>query len=324
MVDFRLYYKWWRTWHTLPVVPWVRAAAFYRAGRFELALQQYEHGLTLHVGHPAEQCARLDLAYCYFKTRNFDHAEKHLRSVTVQVPTCTEAFLRLAKLQRWTGRPMEAAWTIRRALRECRLEADLVAELMIAVVENGGPTYLVREALEGFQKLSHDQKIEPKVVAAKAKMSLLRGGDLDRSRAILGEICRRADCPIDAYILFAEILLLDDKISHCRHELKRALQIETDNPRVLSLIAESYLRSGPFYNPDYALQLSTSACQASGWRSPREMHILAESYYHVGDRMSALVIAGKAKDAGTKLLGEYKDVKNLERLIESLSSGTQA
>jgi hypothetical protein len=54
------------------------------------------------------------------------------------------------------------------------------------------------------------------------------------------------------------------------------------------------------------------------------MHLLAEAYYHSGDKISALVVASKAKQAGTRLMGTYRDVRMLDELIESLSAGTQA
>jgi len=84
------------------------------------------------------------------------------------------------------------------------------------------------------------------------------------------------------------------------------------------------MKAGPFYNGEYAKQLAIGACQLTNWSSPREMHLLAEAYYHTGDKISALVVASKAKQAGTRLMGTYRDVRVLEQLIESLSSGTQA
>jgi hypothetical protein len=54
------------------------------------------------------------------------------------------------------------------------------------------------------------------------------------------------------------------------------------------------------------------------------MHTLAEAYALSGDKMSALLIATKAKDTGGRLLGSYRDAKHLDKLIQRLSVGTQA
>ena len=321
--NINLLWKWWKTWRTFPVIPWIQAASCYRNGNFELAQKHYESGLRKHADHPAQFCARLDLSYCLFKNRKFEESEKHLKLVIANLPTFKEAHLRLARLQIWTGRSLEAAWTIRRAMREIDGDTELVATFMLAILDNEGPTYLIKEALAAWAKLSIEDKQNPKLQAARARFAMLKG-DVERGRSVLSEIAKRHDAPIEAVVLFAQVLLEEGKIAHCRHELRKALALESDNPRVLSLFAESYLRSGPFYNPEYARQLGTSSCQAANWSSPREMHILAESFYHSGDKISALIIASKARQAGSRLLGEYRDVRNLDRLIESLSQGTQA
>ena len=129
---------------------------------------------------------------------------------------------------------------------------------------------------------------------------------------------------LEDIMLFSEVLLEEDKVAYARQQLRRALVVAPEHPRLLSLFAQSYLKSGPFYNPEYAKQLATQACQSSGWESPREMHILADSYFHEGDKVFALLVASKAKQVGNKLLGAYRGVKTLDKLIEDLSAGTQA
>lgn len=316
--------KWWRTWGTLPVMPWVRAAHFYRLGKYTLAEKSYEAGLKKYRGHPAELCARLDLAYCLFKAQKFEEAEKHLRTVTAQLPTSREAFLRLGKLQQWTGRTLDAAWTMRRALKSVGLDEEILAFFLLAVLENEGPAYMLREAIDYVHALP-----EPGATNARLRAGLVRARFSDprqkkSAQKELEQLACQPDAPLESIVLFAEALLAEGAIDAARQQLRRAMIIEPDHPRVLSLCAESYLKSGEFYNPDYARQLATSACQNSGWLSPREMHVLAESYFHTGDKVSALIMAEKAKQVGSRLLGEYRNVKNLERLIEELSTGTLA
>ena len=321
--NLQLIHKWWKTWRTLPVWSWVRGAACYRAGRFELAERHYKAGLKRHAAHPANFCARLDLAYCLFKLGNLDEAEQLLRNVTNQLPASREAYLRLARLQMWSGRSLEAAWTIRRALRSIEVDPDLAALFLLAVLDNGGPGYLLDEAVEASKKVETEGNDFPRLQAARARLQIERGDD-GAGREALERVAIEEDAPFEAIVMYSELLLGEGKIAHARRQLRRAMIASPDYPRVLSLLAESYMKAGPFYSGEYAKQLAVNACQLTNWASPREMHLLAEAYYHTGDKISALVVASKAKQAGTRLMGTYRDVRVLDQLIESLSSGTQA
>lgn len=319
----RLIMKWWKAWRTLPVWSWVRAASLYRAGKFEHAERLYRFGLKRHSLHPAHFCARLDLAYCFFKLGKLDEAEHTLRYVTTHLPASREAFVRLARLQMWSGHSLEAAWTIRRALRSIDVDPELASLFLIAVLDNGGPSYLLDEAVEASKKVETEGHDFPRLQAARARLELERGSETV-GREVLERVAASDEAPFEAIVMHAELLLADGKIAHSRRQLRRAMVAAPDYPRVLSLLAESYMKAGPFYNGEYAKQLATGACQLTNWSSPREMHLLAEAYYHTGDKISALVVASKAKRAGTRLMGTYRGVRVLDQLIESLSSGTQA
>jgi predicted Zn-dependent protease len=319
----QLVHKWWKTWRTLPVWSWVRGASSYRAGKFELAERLYKAGLKRHGSHPANFCARLDLAYCVFKLGKVEEAEQLLRSVTNQLPASREAYVRLARLQMWSGHSLEAAWTIRRALRSIEVDPELAALFLIAVLDNGGPGYLLDEAVEASDKIETEGDDFPRLQAARARLQIERGDELI-GRESLERVAVADNAPFEAIVMYAELLLEEGKIAHARRQLRRAMVVSPDYPRVLSLLAESYMKAGPFYNGEYAKQLAVNACQLTNWASPREMHLLAEAYYHSGDKISALVVASKAKQAGMRLMGTYRDVRVLDQLIESLSSGTQA
>ncbi|MBX7139112.1 MAG: tetratricopeptide repeat protein [Oligoflexia bacterium] len=311
--------KWWKTWKTLPVLPWVRAASLYRAGKFDRAEAFYRKGIKRAPNHPAQFCARLDLAYCLFKSGKIEDAEKELRFVVTRLKKGREAPLRLARLQLWSGRSLEAAWTLRKALNEEPADLDILSTFMLAVLEHGGPSYLWNEALNGWRALNEQQKQTPRMRALRARFALVMG-EVGEYRNDLEKTALNTDAPFEALLLFSETLLEEGKVAHARMELRRVLALEPNHPRTLSMLAEVYLRSGPFYNPEFAQQLASSACQSSGWLSAREMHILAEAYYHSGDNVSALNIANKARQCGSRLLGEYRHMMSLERLIEALNA----
>lgn len=325
LANIRLVKKWWRRWHTLPVFSWLKAAALYKSGRYQEAIGLYRHGLEKHPGHPAELCARLDLAYCLFRSGRLEEAEDELRRSANFAPESREAQLRLAHFLMYKGRMAEAAWTMRRLLRRMPADAELAATFLMAVVENGGPSYLMNEASALAEKIirgaSSESRQLHKLAVARARLKLLTGG-FEEGKAELGKLACQNPTSVEALLSFAELLLKEGHVSFARQHLRRGLALAPNYPRLLSLFAESYLLGGPFYSPEYAVQLATCACQLCSWSSPRELHVLAEAYFHLGDKMSALLVASKAKEEGQRLLGSYRDAKSLERLIENLSSGT--
>ncbi len=118
------------------------------------------------------------------------------------------------------------------------------------------------------------------------------------------------------WIIAGQKLLDRKEPIRARKLLKRALAAEPRSPRVLSLLARTYLVSGEGYNPDFAVQLATKACQHSGWQSARAHAVLAECFYHSGDKLAALTVVqgsrSKLADPQIQLL--------LESLNEQLVS----
>ena len=230
--------------------------------------------------------------------------------------------MRLARLQLWLGYATEAAWTIRSCLSKVPADPELVALFITAVVESGGVPYLVNEAREALEVLHCDAEASPRLEVARVRLALLRGNS-ESARDDLAKLATLDRGPFEAVVAYAEVLLGEGKTAYARHHLQRALRVSSENPRVLRLLAQSYLQEGVFFEPQYAVQLATLACQFTAWRGIQEMHALAQAHALVGDKMAALLIATKAKETGGKLLGSYRGSKNLDRLIQRLSVETQ-
>lgn len=315
--------KWWQTWHQLPILAWVRAAAHYRSGNYTKAQEYYERGLQRYATHPAAVYARLDLAFCYFKSGRLRDAEEQLRLSLFIRPAAREAYLRLARLLLWSGRGLESAWTMRRALRALPVDPELAGVFLLAVLESEAPRYLFREALRVARLAKDSEKTHTKLEVALALYEL-RYGDRGTGLGALAALSEKPQGDYDAVIAMAEIYFDTGDVTAARRELRRAMQLAPLHPKILALFAQSYLQESPLQNPEYAQQLATSACQYSEWQSPFAMHVLARSYYQLGDKMSALVIASKALEAGSRLLGTYRACGDLKRLVDALSTGTQA
>lgn len=320
--QYKLYKEWVVKWGSMPVTSWVEAAAHYREGRFKEAAELYKVGLAAHPRHRARVNALLDLSHCLFRLREFSEAERYLRQVTIISRDEREAYVRLARLQLWLGHAVEAAWTIRAALQSLSLDPELVTLFITAAVESGGLSHLVTEAQDHIAHLHCDFEAAPRLEVAKLRLNLLIG-DASTARKDLIELASRDKCPFEAVVAFAQLLLDEGKVGYARHHLHRALAVSPEHPRVLRLLAVSYLETGAHFDPEYAIQLATRACQATGWTGMHEMHTLARAYAANDDKISAILIASRAKEAGRHLLGVYPETRRLEQLIDGLSSGTQ-
>ncbi|MCB0331223.1 MAG: tetratricopeptide repeat protein [Bdellovibrionales bacterium] len=310
---------WLLTWKTLPVWSWIRAAELYRQGRFPEAATMYKKGLERYPQHPARHCATIDLARCLFADGKIQEAEQYLRQLVAQIPSSRTAHKALFLFQLRIGHTLDAAWTMRRALRSIVPEPELIGLYLYCVVENGGPEFLLKEAERLVKSAKKAGRETPLMRAAEQKRDLLMKGYSPHVLKKLEEIANEHPEDVEIGILAAGSLREAGKVASARRVLRRALHKDPTHPRVLSLFSETYLLSGSFYNPEFALQLATEACKRTNWRSPREMHILAEVFFHCGDPLTALATAERAKEEGSRLLGTYRDTAALDRLIEELN-----
>lgn len=323
LTSLSLYLRWWKTWKTLPVRQWVKAARFYRVGQFKEAERLYIDGLEKYQRHPARFSARLDLAFCLFKNKKYDEARDQLERVIISEPRIKESYVRLARLQLWIGHTVEATWTARRALQLLQPDGDLVGLFLFAALENHSTQQLVTEGLELYKELSQDEQLNPMLQLALAKREITNNRIIRPWKPIHPLLTGELQS-VEAMTYHGELLLKEKDIEQARHQLQRALSYRPDSPQILSLLAKIYLIEGEHFNSSFALQLSQNACQNSGWKNPRALHVLANCYAAQGDKMSALLIASKAKDVGSRLLGTYVEGGSLERLISDLSIGTLA
>jgi len=231
--------------------------------------------------------------------------------------------MRLAQLYTWSGNHVKSAWTLRDAVKHAPADEELVARFLLAVVENGGPSHLLHEAIAALFNLDTRQMSHPKLEVARAALAIHRG-EHEKGRAVLAAITARPTAPFEAYLWFGKVLLKEGKVAEARTNLSRAMAMSPHHPGVLSLLAQTYLVPGAHYAPDFACQLGTRACQNSNWLNPFDMHALAQAFYHAGDKMSALLVASKAKEVGRQRLGVFRDADNIDQLIATLSTGTLA
>lgn len=318
----RTYGDWLSRWRCLPVGAWIQAAEQYQKGDFQTAATLYKQGLVSNPHSPAKLNALLDLAHCLFRLRRFEEAENYLRQATVVAPQERESYVRLARLQLWLGHATEAVWTMRVCIQRVSADPELAALFITAVVESGGNSSTINEAQELLAGLHCDNGF-PRLEVARARLTLL-AEDSVASRDNLSKLASIDRGPFEAVVAFAEVLLKEGKLAYARHHLHRSLVVAPEHPKVLRLLAQSYLSAGIFFEPEYAVQLAQKACQATAWRGVHEMLILAQAYITAGDNAAALLVASRAKDVAARLIGTYPEVARIEQILQGAASGSQA
>lgn len=309
-------------WRCLPVSSWVRGAELYQRGQFAQAAEFYKQGIRANPGSRAKVNALLDLSHCLFRLHQFDEAEVYLRQVTASYPDTREGYVRLARLQLWLGYSTEAVWTMRVCLHRIAIDPELVALFITAVVESGGAAAAIQEAQGFLARLHYDAGGFPALDVARARLELL-DSTCSHSRDDLAKLATLDRGPFEAVVAFAEVLLSEGKLAYARHHLHRALAAAPEHPKVLRLLAFSYMHQGSFFEPDYAVQLAVKACQVTAWRGIHELYILAQAYVSQGDKGAALMVAMQAKKIAVRLIGGHPGVEQLERSLQLATTESQ-
>jgi predicted Zn-dependent protease len=310
-------------WRCLPVRAWIDAAELYQQSAFDRAAELYQRGLDSHPNSRARVNALLDLSHCLFRLSRIDEAERSLRQVTSIAPNLREGYVRLARLQLWLGHAAEAVWTVRVCMQRVAPDPELVTLFISAVVDSGGNPTSIAEAQKLLQQLHYDAGGFPRLEVARARLALLVD-KADEARDDLARLAALDRGPFEAVVAFAEVLVSEGKLAYARHQLHRALAVASDHPKVLRLLARTYMHEGPFFEPEYAVQLALRACQVTNWRGIHELYILAQAYVTAGDKVAALLAATKAKEVAARLLGGYPDVVHLEKLLQGIAAESQA
>jgi predicted Zn-dependent protease len=319
MLDYSLYIKWWKTWKSLPVRQWLKASVAYRQGSYELAADLYQKGLIANPNHRAESSAKLDLSYCLFQLGKIDESQQILKNLIYKKEISKMAYRRLIKQQILLGNYIEAAWSARRALQEFKGDAYFESYFIFAVVENPVPSHLLQE-LKDLCGSNSSSEYESALRMTGQAVYELALGKKERASKIFAQVLLKPHSPFEAYLYYGQMLLKENEIMHARKYLRIAMQIQPNSPKVLALFAETYLKPGIFYRPEFAAQLAISAAQKSFWQNPWILEALATAYHASGDKMSALVIASKAQAICKHVHGFDTQTKSLDRLINYLRS----
>ncbi len=308
--------QWISAWKSAPVASWIKASALYEAGDFTHAIGLYKRGLEKYPHNPARINAMLDLSHCLFRVRKFSESEMYLKQIVAEAPDLREGYIRLARLQLWLGYGLDAIATTRVAVLRFGADPELATIFINASLDCGGTREHLAEAREIVGQFHCDGGGFPRFEVATVRLALAETGALE-FRDRLSQLASLDKGPFDAVLAFAEVLLSEGKINYARHHLRRALSIAPEHPTVLRLLARTYLQqTDVVFNPDYARQLATSACQSTGWLSIRDLVALAQSYIACGEQAEALLTALKAKELSARFAGAIPEAARIEELLQ--------
>ncbi len=315
--------RWYSVWRSAPVSDWIKASTLYRAGDFSGAINLYERGLKRYPKNSARINAMLDVSHCLFRVRRFKESEAYLRRLLVEMPDLREPYIRLARLQMWLGYGAEAISTARVAVLKFGADPELATIFINAVLDAGASREHVLEARSVVNQFSCDGAGFPRFDVACVRLSLADSGSIE-ARDRLSQLASLDKGPFDAVVAFAEVLLAEGKVNYAKHHLRRALSVAPEHPTVLRLLARTYLQQTDIFNPTYARQLATSACQSTGWLSIRDLVTLAQSYIACGEQVEALLTALKAKELSARFACVVPEAARIEELLQQGSFENQA
>ena len=281
-----VYLSWWKSWKTLPVAPWVRAADCFRNGDFRTAIAHYETGLASNKSHSARPCALFDLSYCRYRIGLVEEAAESLHELVSERVKLKEVYLLLAKIQLVFGHNQGAVVTLQIGSELFPHDIGVAVALAYASFrghEQSEEMEAVRRKLDIIRKgLDIEDTNRAKVDTAIATYEI-RFGDAVVGERILARLLASGDAPAEAVLLRGEFLLNKGRVVPARGQLRRAMALKPQDPRPVLLLAESYLRPGGFGDVAWAKQLAEAACRLSTWRNADALGLLALACGELGD-----------------------------------------
>ena len=308
----KLLLDWYRLWSTWPVASWIRAAHCFQDGDFRQALNFYRQGLAEHPTHRAAPCAKLDIAYCYYRLDELETATEELQDLIHSGAQLKDAYLLLAKIQALLGLPLSAGSTMFRCLEMFPNDVQALVAYVHLGLWVGLPHESLIDAKDALISLKRglmlDDSRQVGIDSAIAHCEI-RGGDIELGDRVLARALATGRAPYEAVLLRGERLLEQQRIIPAREQLTRAMGLMPRSSRAARLLAESYLIEGIFFEPEWAKQLATSACKASHWQDVRCIEVLIRAYEACGETGAAQLFSQRIPS-----LASFREMERLRNV----------
>ncbi|MBL7661525.1 tetratricopeptide repeat protein [bacterium] len=294
---------WWKTWKSLPIISWLRAAGHFRSGNFGSAIDFYRHGLARHPEHRAADYARLDFCYCLYRIGHLAEAEKELRILVEKEVRIRDVYLLLAEIELLLGRKTDAVLTIARCLKVFPHDVRTNYLYTRALLACGGPAKhiaILRERLYALRAKIDVRDTQAALLETAIASYELQHGQKEQGEKLLSRVLAGEDFPYEALLLKAEWYLDSGRFPQARKLAERAMSIDPNHPEPPALLAQSYLRDERIYEPSWAVALAETACKLSFWQNPIYLELLVDALERSGDHDSAELFRERASRYTTR------------------------
>lgn len=314
--------QWCKIWRSRPVTAWIIGAHYFRKGAYNTALEHYRVGLERAPRHRAASCARLDYAYCLYRTGSWADAREELYRLIDDAPRLREAYVLLAEIETVLGRGTSTTKVLQRFLEHAPDDAITAALLAHAQIELGASTdqlLSLRESLHAIREREEVEGYEHDVIATAVAHLELTAGDSQVGEQLLSRVIAGGGCFVEALLIRGEWLLKQGRMMQARKYLERAMRSAPRHPRAPMLLARAYLaeKAG---DPAWAVRLATIACQRSFWQNPQCLQTLAEAYERNKEHDAALLVAMRMKEVCSLNELDLETFASLQRHVERLTS----
>ncbi len=307
--------EWFRMWHSAPIVKWLRAADYFVRGDYSRAGSYYSSGLLKHPNHGASNCARMDLAYCYYRLNKVEESIELLDGLILSRINLRDAYLLRSKLATIVGNPADGMAVLMIGLEVFPDDIGLLSASLHINLTSQLDARQLHETYVSLLKLKQQLSLEDdrqSVVDTAIAHYELRFGEPENGDRLLARVLATGSAPYEAVLLRGERLLRLGRILSAREQLTRAMRSAPRNPRPVQLLAETYLVPGYTEEPEFAEQLASAACRLSHWENPDCIEVLAEAYERKADYNSSELLKARAQT-----------VRNSQQRESSAFSGRQ-
>lgn len=212
---------------------------------------------------PEDVSLRQGLAGLYNARGDFDAAEAELRAVADARPDDAEAALAVVRHLNQVKGPEAAAEELRRLVAAAPDGAASYRMALAQIEFTAGRVDAARAVLE--EAVAAAAEAAP-AEADRARLQLARmdiaEDDRASARAIVDEVLARDDTNVDALEIRASLRLEDYEIDDAILDLRRALNLDPQNVRLLLLESDAHQRAG---NRGLSLDRLAAAARASGF-----------------------------------------------------------
>ena len=306
----KLVFDWYRMWSAAPVADWLRAADCFVKKDFAQAAEHYERGLKAQPSHPARHCARMDLAYCLYRTGNILGSLTQLTVVTESSIALRDAYLLRAKIEDILGKPELALRSLSDGLVLFPQDLRLLISFAHACLFNGIEHERLQDVRENLLQQKRELLLDDNrqvLIDAALSHYELRFGDSESGDRMLVRVLATGIAPFEAIVIRGERLLEQRRMLQAREQLGRAMRISPRNPRPARLLAESYALPGDFCEPDWAEQLAQVACKLSSWQNRECVELLSRISDTKGDTSTAELLAERSNELSRQLRIEIEN-----------------